>query len=93
MEILSNHHKIYGELKKENIVSDNNSINIQLHEENEKGEKNNYKELQNKLGELIRFRKAATYKITEGEYRFFIQDLAAKSLLVDFGIGAIGIDS
>ncbi len=96
IEILQKHYEIYSELTRESLITENNSIKIQLREEAEKhfkGEANEKKELKQKLSEFEKFRNAKTYKITEGEYNFFIQDLASKSLLVDYGIGAIGVDS
>ena len=93
MEILQSHYEIHKELKGEDLLSFNNSIRIQLSAENEKrtkGEVNNHETLRNKLREFTKLRQGKAYKITDGEYRFFIQDLAAKSLLADFGIGGIG---
>ncbi len=93
IEILQAHYQIYKTLKGENLLAFNNSIRIQLNAENEKRtntEPHNYGILKNRLKEFMKFRTGVTYNITDGEYRFLIQDLAAKSLLVDFGIGGIG---
>lgn len=93
IEILQAHYEIFKKLEGEDLLGMNNSIELQLKAENEKrtkGEENNYKNIKDKLKEFRKFRKAATYNITDGEYRFFIQDLTAKSLLTDFGIGGIG---
>lgn len=93
INILQSHYELFKELEGKDLLTTNNSIELQLRQENEKrtkGEENNYIIIKDELNEFRRLRKATGYNITEGEYRFFIQDLTAKSLLIDFGIGGIG---
>ncbi len=57
-----------------------------------KEKKNNYKEIQNRLQDFLKYRTSEFYKISQDEYLFFVQDLSAKSLLIDYGLGGIGVN-
>lgn len=47
-------------------------------------------EIERIIKDLNRYKSCDFYNISAGEYIFFVQDLVAKSLLIDAGIGGIG---
>jgi hypothetical protein len=51
------------------------------------------KEAETMLKEYEQKCTAETFKLSEDEYQFFLQNLSAKGLLVDDGVGAIGVST
>jgi hypothetical protein len=94
IEILIRHDEISTSLQKKDLLGINNSLRIELANENTfrtEGNENKYEKIQKELDAFTKFRSSEFYKISKDEYTFFIQDLSAKSLLIDFGVGGIGV--
>jgi hypothetical protein len=73
----------------------NNTLQVQLKEEErlmQEKQPNHYTEMKEKHDRFFEKRNGSYYQMTDPEYAFFIQDLSSKSLVVDSGIGGIGIN-
>lgn len=76
----------------ENKKRETNIIGISLHNDTTSNIETELRDIRNKHEKLKEFRSPTFYQLDEDKYFFYIQRLYSQGLLIDIGIGRIGMD-